>query len=458
MKKLEKNVLKFIQEHQMVSPNEGVLVGVSGGADSVALLTILLQLADLLQITLYAITVHHGIRGKSADRDVKYVEDLCKKLHIKLYKEYIDVPVLAKKEGYSEEEAGRKARYDCFYKTASKIEKESGKFCHIAVAHHSQDQCETILHNLFRGSGLTGLRGMIPVRNRIIRPLLEVSREEIEAYLEEEHISYCMDETNEELIYTRNKLRKKVIPYLKKEINKKSEAHILQAANQVSQAEEFILEYVKTWILEHVKDCHLPVEIPLSRFEIEKPIIQSYILRVLFEKNQLSLKDITYLHIENAKKVCQKQVGSVFEFPRNIQVRRGYETLILEKKSMQRKILPLPEVRYKIFSYDSNEKIPKSSCVKWFDYDKIKSALSVRTRQVGDYMQIYPQGGNKTIKSIMIDKKIPKEERDEIPLLVEGNHVLWMMGYRISEAYKVTENTKTILQVYANISVKEEKR
>ena len=458
MKKLEKNVLKFIQEHQMVSPNEGVLVGVSGGADSVALLLLLFQLAKLLQVKLYAITVHHGIRGKSADRDVLYVEDLCKKLHIKLYKEYVDVPALAKMKGYSEEEAGRKARYDCFYKIASKIEMELGKPCHIAVAHHSQDQCETILHNLLRGSGLTGLRGMMPVRNRIIRPLLETNRKEIEAYLQEKNISYCTDETNDELIYTRNKLRRKVIPYLKEEINVKSEEHILQAANQILQAEEFILEYVKSWIQKNIKKNNLPVEIPLKEFLEEKPIVQGSIIRVLFEENKLSLKDITYLHIEQARKISQKQVGSIFEFPRNVQLRKGYDSLILEKKALEERTFTLPDVQYKIFSYDSNEKIPKNSCVKWFDYDKIKSTLSVRTRQIGDYMQIYPQGGNKTIKSIMIDKKIPKEKRDEIPLLAEGSHVLWMMGYRISEAYKVTENTKTILQVCANINVKEEER
>lgn len=458
MNQLEKNVLQFIQKNQMISPGDYVLVGVSGGADSVALLVILSRLANILQITLAVVTVHHGIRGKSADRDVLYVEALCSKLHIKLYKEYINVPALVKMKGYSEEEAGRKARYDCFFRIACEIEKEFHNPCHIAVAHHRQDQCETILHNLFRGSGLRGLCGMLPIRNQIIRPLLETSREGIEDYLKEQDISYCTDETNEELIYTRNKLRKKVIPYLKEEINAKSEEHILQAANQILQAEEFILEYVKSWIQKNIKSSSLPVEIPLEKFLEQKPIIQGSIIRALFEENKLSLKDITNLHMEEARKVIQKQVGSVFEFPRHIQLRKGYDSLILEKKVVEERPFTLPEVQYKIFSYDSSEKIPKNSCIKWFDYDRIKSALSVRTRQVGDYMQIYSQGGNKTIKSIMIDKKIPKEKRDKIPLLVEGHHVLWMMGYRISEAYKVTENTKTILQVYAKINFKEEER
>lgn len=456
MKKLEEKVLQFIRENQMMRPNENVLVGVSGGADSVSLLVILSHLASVLQVHLYAVTVHHGIRGKSADADVSYVEELCKKLEIALYKEYVDVPTLAKKNGYSEEEAGRKARYDCFYQLAKKIEKTSSMPCLIAVAHHRQDDCETILHNLFRGSGLTGLRGMLPIRNQVIRPLLETSREEIEAYLAEEGISYCIDETNKELIYTRNKLRKKVIPYLREEINKKSEEHILEAAKQISQAEEFILDYVKKWIAKNIKKTSLPVEIPLQKFQAEKPIIQTYIIRVLFEENKLSLKDVTRLHFENAIDILNKQVGSIFEFPRNIQIRKGYDALILENKSLKEKSFTLPDVEYQIFSYDSSEKIPKTPCMKWFDYDKIKNALSVRTRQVGDYMQIYPEGGNKTIKSMMIDKKIPKEQRDKIPLLVEGSHVLWMMGYRISEAYKVTENTKTILQV--SVNMKEEER
>ena len=297
---------------------------------------------------------------------------------------------------------------------------------------------------------------MLPIRNQVIRPLLEISREEIEAYLKEEGISYCVDETNEELIYTRNKLRKKVIPYLNQEINKKSEEHILEAAKQISQAEEFILDYVRKWIAENIKKTSLPVKIPLQKFQAEKPIIQTYIIRVLFEENKLSLKDVTHLHFENAMEISKKQVGSIFEFPRNIQIRKGYQSLILENKSVEEKSFTLPDVEYQIFSYNSSEKIPKNPCMKWFDYDRIKSTLSVRTRQVGDYMQIYPEGGNKTIKSMMIDKKIPKEQRDKIALLVEGNHVLWMIGYRISEAYKVTDNTKTILQV--SVNMKEEER
>jgi tRNA(Ile)-lysidine synthase len=441
---LEKKVLRFIKANQMIESGDCIIVGVSGGADSVALAVILYRISTLLKISLQVVTVHHGIRGERANQDVELVEQLCNKLEISLYKEYVDVPTLAKTYGYSQEEAGRRARYECFERIAKQIEEEKKIFCRIAVAHHKEDNCETILHNLFRGSGLTGLHGILPVNNQMIRPLLETSRMEIEGYLKDLNIEYCIDETNFELVYTRNKIRNEVIPYLQKEINSKVQEHILQASAQIGEAEDFITDYVQKWVKLQIRSEEFPIEIPIDEFVKEKTFIQGYILRFLLRKN---LKDITHVHITQAIQLVKKQVGASIDLPRDLRIRKGYTTLIIEKKYQQTETFCLPKVEYQTFSYDINKKIPETPCVKWFDYDKIKGTLSVRTRQVGDYMQIYPQGGTKTIKSMMIDKKIPKEVRDQVPLLVEDHHVLWMIGYRISEAYKVTEDTQTVLQV-----------
>ncbi|KIR02444.1 tRNA(Ile)-lysidine synthetase [Lachnospiraceae bacterium TWA4] len=443
LNKLEKKVLNDSRQWELFSGGP-VLVGVSGGADSMALVVLLFRLQEILNLDLSVLTLHHGIRGESADRDIEIVQNLCKKLNISCYTRYEKVLELANEWKCSTEEAGRRVRYQLFDEVSSSL----GSNCKIAIAHHKQDQCETILHNLFRGSGLTGLRGILPKRGKIVRPLLDVSRKEIEEYLKEYQIEFAIDETNLDSMYTRNKIRNELIPYLKKEINDKADEHVLTLANQLRQADDFFEEYVNDWLSQY--GTKFPVRLPIEDFLELKPLLQGYVLRKILKENHCSLKDIGMVHIEQSIEVAKKGVGRKSYLSKEILVRRDYDALVVEKISEEatKSSLPkLPKVTYKVFSYNSSEKIPKTPCMKWFDYDKINDALTIRTRQTGDYMQIYPEGGTKSIKALMIDQKIPKEIRDEILLLVDGNHVVWMIGYRISQAYKVTENTKRILQV-----------
>ena len=236
----------------MARPGDGVLVGLSGGADSVGLLLVLWKLRETFQISLRALHVHHGLRGAEADRDAAFSRMLCERLEIPFYEFRIDAAKEALDRKCSVEEAGRLARYRLYEETALAWEKEmypdltsenagrkeaAAARVHIATAHHADDNAETVLFNLFRGSGLTGLSGIAPVRGRIIRPLLWAQRSEIQAWLLQQGQDWVEDSTNQESEYSRNWLRNELLPAVEERLNAQAVRHIDQAGRRIRQAD-----------------------------------------------------------------------------------------------------------------------------------------------------------------------------------------------------------------------------
>ena len=457
-----KKVRDCMREHEMTAPGDAVIVALSGGADSVCLLTVLKQLATP-EFLLRAVHVHHGIRGAEADRDEAFAQKLCESLSVPLCVAYCHVPAYAAEHGLSEEEAGRILRYQVLEKEAGKWEQElpAGSRVKIALAHHRDDNAETILHHLLRGSGLTGLAGIRPVQGRRIRPLLCVGREEIRAYLEAGHISWCEDSTNQSLDYTRNRIRSQVLPLLKTAVNEQAEEHILQAGQIIGQADAYLRQQAEEIWQEAVcgREEDLAA-IPLTAFARQPEILKTYLIRHMLDQLHPGWKDIGSRHFTAIAELAGKPVGSRLDLPGGLIARTGYETLEIVRKT-ERKVSvktesgadgeihgrqTVPELHMTVFSRQKDQEIPKNQYTKWFDYDKIKGTLSVRTRRTGDYL-ILPSGGSKTIARYMIDEKIPKEKREQILLLAEGSHVLWVVGFRISEYYKIEEHTENILQV-----------
>ncbi len=220
--RFRQKVLSFMKKNHMTDRGDSVLAAVSGGADSVCLLLLLREMAAELGIKVFAFHMNHGIRGAEADRDERFVMELCERLNIPLTVAHEKVEEYAAERGLSGEEAGRILRYHHLGETAEKYQ-----CAKIAVAHHEDDDAETVLLNLFRGSGLAGLSGIRPVRENIIRPLLCVSRKEIEGYLNEQELSWCEDSTNKENDYTRNKIRNELLPWVTENINSRAAEHIL---------------------------------------------------------------------------------------------------------------------------------------------------------------------------------------------------------------------------------------
>ena len=457
-----KKVRDYMREHEMTAPGDAVIVALSGGADSVCLLTVLKQLATP-EFLLRAVHVHHGIRGAEADRDEDFAQKLCESLSVPLCVAYCHVPAYAAEHGLSEEEAGRILRYQVLEKEAGKWEQElpAGSRGKIALAHHRDDNAETILHHLLRGSGLTGLAGIRPVQGRRIRPLLCVGREEIRAYLEAGHISWCEDSTNQSPDYTRNRIRSQVLPLLKTAVNEQAEEHILQAGQIIGQADAYLRQQAEEIWQEAVcgREEDLAA-IPLTAFARQPEILKTYLIRHMLDQLHPGWKDIGSRHFTAIAELAGKPVGSRLDLPGGLMARTGYETLEIVRKTEREVSVKtesgadgeihgrqtVPELHMTVFSRQKDQEIPKNQYTKWFDYDKIKGTLSVRTRRTGDYL-ILPSGGSKTIARYMIDEKIPKEKREQILLLAEGSHVLWVVGFRISEYYKIEEHTENILQV-----------
>ena len=457
-----KKVRDYMREHEMTAPGDAVIVALSGGADSVCLLTVLKQLATP-EFLLRAVHVHHGIRGAEADRDEAFAQNLCESLSVPLCVAYCHVPAYAAEHGLSEEEAGRILRYQVLEKEAGKWEQElpAGSRVKIALAHHRDDNAETILHHLLRGSGLTGLAGIRPVQGRRIRPLLCVGREEIRAYLEAGHISWCEDSTNQSPDYTRNRIRSQVLPLLKTAVNEQAEEHILQAGQIIGQADAYLRQQAEEIWQEAVcgREEDLAA-IPLTAFARQPEILKTYLIRHMLDQLHPGWKDIGSRHFTAIAELAGKPVGSRLDLPGGLMARTGYETLEIVRKTEREVSVKtesgadgeihgrqtVPELHMTVFSRQKDQEIPKNQYTKWFDYDKIKGTLSVRTRRTGDYL-ILPSGGSKTIARYMIDEKIPKEKREQILLLAEGSHVLWVVGFRISEYYKIEEHTENILQV-----------
>ena len=536
---ITKKVWEYSESLGMLEAGDRILTGVSGGADSVCLLFLLHEIQKRIPISLRVVHVCHGIR-KEAGEDADYVKSLCEKLAIPFDREDVDVPALVKKEGLSEEEAGRRARYEIFETKAKEwlgetnpdrvmtesMESTSGSTkptsgstkptaegmeptvtygrVKIALAHHAGDRAETLLFNLFRGSGLKGLASIPPMRETkaagvtVIRPLLCLTREEIEEYLADQEIAYCQDATNAGDEYARNRIRHHILPYAEQEICHGATAHLNQAAELLAETEEYLRQQTNAarkacvgsldgqsevqfeGLLEgQSKEHSKELRITCDSFARFPALIQKRLLLELLLELSPGAKDIGAVHVEMVRKLFSGESGRVADLPFGIHARREYDQVILERNLGEEaqeegasseliekeQMIPLSELsekgsltiswgedsfQFRSFPYEKKDQIPENTYTKWFDYDKIKNTLSIRTRRSGDYLMIRGGDGRpvrKRLKEYFITEKFPRKDREALPLLVEEGHVLWITGHRISEAYKVEEHTKTILQV-----------
>ena len=465
-----RRVKEYVERYNMLEVGDRVVVGVSGGADSVCLFYVLHELKKMYGLELYVVHVNHGIRGQEADEDENFVKELCELHGIQFCSVRVDVRALAKEKGLSEEEAGRMIRYQAFYKVL-----EQNNCNKIAVAHNQNDQAETVLFHLFRGSGIKGLTGISPMRDQIIRPLLCVNREEIEQYLNKKQVSYQTDQTNLTDEYTRNKIRLHILPYVKKQVNFEAVEHISRSANMLREAEAYIEKNTILCFNRIVVQKNGQYFYKVEDFMKEDIVIQKMIIRHIISNLVHKLKNIEEEHVVMILSLMDKPVGKCVDLPYGIKGERGYETVMLcvknldenrKMKKIANTILVSQQITvsdstkdeyyietldlYITFHLINNKKnliIPKNNYTKWFDYDKIDNTIFIRSRSEGDVLQIDQQGSMKKLKSIFINNKVPRDKRDTVPLLADGKHIMWIIGDRISEAYKIDEGTKRILVV-----------
>lgn len=321
----------------------------------------------------------------------------------------------------------------------------------IAVAHHSDDQAETILHNLFRGSGLGGLKGISYVRGRIIRPLLDIGRRDIVEWLEENGCAWVQDSTNSSGHYTRNRIRSNLLPLIEAEVNQGAAGNILRMGKLASQADEYLRAQGECWIKGHVvRDGPEHFLIPCDLLQAEPEIIRSYVVMELLKRLAGSAKDLGLIHVQQVLSLAGRPVGKEVDLPYSLMARREYREISVGRSILQEKDkeVCLPQVRMCVFPYKKGSQFPKNMYTKWFDCDRIEGTPVVRTRRPGDYITL-ADGSHKALKRFMIDEKIPRQLRDQVPLLTDGSHVMWIIGYRISEFYKIGPDTTKVLQAEA---------
>ncbi len=454
-KNAEKKVEAFIREKDLIQAEDRILIGLSGGADSACLVVLLQELCGSFSAQLGAFHVHHGIRGAEADRDERFSKDLCERLGIPFYAVREDVPGLAKQWKTGLEETGRKVRYEA----AERIAKEEG-YTKIAFAHHQKDVAETFLFHLFRGSSITGLTSIPAKRDRIIRPLLCLGRQEIEEYLAERGLLFCEDSTNGETEYTRNKIRHHILTYAETEINAGAVRHVAEAAKELAEVDDFLEERAAAFYELATREPGA-LYFPVGMLDKKHPVLQKRVLHRFICEMAGTEKDITREHVEAVLGLLYAQSGKQVSLPCGLLAERSFSIIGIvkaERKEIQRSeeckvripgIYPLEvpgkSLSFRTFSYKKNKEIPKNEYTKWFDYDKIRGTLCLRTYCEGDRLGMLQ--GSRSVKSLWTEYKIPRELRMAKLLLADEKQVLWIPGVRSCDNCRIDDTTVTVLEV-----------
>ena len=345
------------------------------------------------------------------------------------------------------EEAGREARREAYSDAAEKLGGTK-----IALAHHMNDNAETLLLNIVRGTGLRGLSAIRPVNGNYIRPLLCVSRREIEEYLGRNHIAYCIDATNLEKTYTRNRIRNEILPYLEAEINDRAVVHMLELTRQMQE----LGEYVDCQVDRELERCAWKEKggyiLYLPEFSKTDDGLKPYLIRRLLVLAAGKEKDIESVHVKALGELTKRQSGKSLYLPYGLHAVRSFDRIrinsILSADRDRGREMNVPKVHFRIFECEKMPAaFPKTPYTKWFDYDIIKNDIVVRNRCPGDYIAIDREGNTQKLKNYFINMKIPKEERDQILLVADGSQIMWIVGYRQSQKYQVSECTRRILEI-----------
>ena len=451
-------MLDAITEYKLIEENDHIVVGVSGGPDSMALLYCLLEARKTIPFSIHIAHVNHGVRGEEARSDQLFVERISKELGLPYYTINVNMIEYGKERGITAEEAGRELRYGFFRDILERHGR--GK---IAVAHNMNDQAETLLMRIMRGTGPDGLKGMDYKSDDIIRPILGIDRKEIEDYIRQKGIETVLDKTNLQPIYSRNKVRLELIPYIEENFNPNIVTTLWRMSRIFSLDLNFLEEHTKIKFKNMLKS-HDKNSIILhgDKFLVEDRSIQQRIIRNTILELNKSLQGISEGQIAGAVNLVNNlETGKEFHLSNDIILRINYDEIIIEKSREREKIaysydIDVPGsiilengycLETRIFTKDNDFVMEKTKNVKYFDYDKVEGNIRIRNRRDGDRFIPFGMKGSKKLKDYFIDEKVPRDLRDRIPLVVDNENIMWVVGYRISELYKITQDTKRILSI-----------
>lgn len=455
----------------MIERGDRLIVAVSGGADSVALLRALVILSSEYRLHLTTAHLNHGLRGQESDNEEEFVRGLCTGMGVHCICKKIDAAAVRRGKGRSLEEVCRDERYQFLKETAQVC--SAGK---IATGHHRDDQAETVLMNLIRGSGLEGLKGIDPIRDdRIIRPLLHVTKEEIITFLNRERLTYMIDSSNLSSLFLRNRIRNSLIPELTTRYNPRIVAGLSNMAEAIRREDDFLKKTVREILCKWEIDAERKeIRIPIDSFLGVHEAIRARIIKQLLEAGTPSGSGIGYRHIEAVLELFQSSQRNALslDLPYNISVVKRDKVLWIKKADQRtrrsvhqkEKIAKLTysypihvpgevylneigkNIRFELVERPQLSEMMGLPAVGFLDYERISPPLVVRNHEPGDRIELLGMARTKKLKSYFIDRKIPYQNRIRIPLLVDARSVLWIAGERISDRAKVTEQTKRVLR------------
>ncbi len=455
----------YIKKEKLVNRNERLLLGVSGGPDSLTMLDLFNRIKEEFNLKLFVFHLNHMFRDEAED-DARYVEDICSTLGIRSFIETYNVPVLISESGLSPEEAAREIRLKKLQERASSLDLNK-----VVLAHNKNDLVETILLNMIRGTGLKGLAGITPRTNfenvEIIHPLLSLNRYEIESYCEERGLEPRIDHTNQETIYTRNKIRHKIIPYIEEEINPGFKDVMVRMAEVIREEENFLdkiaEEELENLVLTAGQDN---ITLALTKLEGLPRVIRTRVLqKVIYDLKEKSY-DLYYKHFQILEDLIKNSTtGKKLDLPGGITVIRVYDKLLIKRGGYSTEIkdyslyLDVPgQIELPVGEQVlETEVVPKNKGwsnrageqdICFCDFDLVKLPLVVRNRRPGDRFNPLGMSGSKKIKDFFIDEKLPRISREQIPLVIsECGRIIWVAGLRMDDRFKVTDETTRILKI-----------
>lgn len=454
MKKIEQKVIKFIDGQKLLEKGDRVLVALSGGPDSVFLLTILFKYKKRFRIEIGAVHINHLLRGKEAREDENFCRELADGCGISFYARRRDVKYLAKKKKISVEEAGREIRYSEF----EKISKKHG-YNKIATAHNSNDNAETVLLNLIKGTGLRGISGIPIKRSNIIRPVIGIRKEEILAYLDQNNIKYRTDPSNMDSSYERNFLRNRIIPEIKEKLNPAFEETILHSSEIFRDIHQYVQSGIDRSFDSVVKYKNGELKLSIEALEAIAAEIRAELIKLAMER--YFLIQPTYTDLKKIQLLSEKRVGEKEELSQNISGLRERDIILIYKNEKPKVEKPIKldlgksiTINGKDFSIKKAQNTtPVYTLNKMKEYisaDNIKDSFTIRKWKPGD--KFYPLGmkGRKNISDFLADQKVsPSKKKDQL-VLTNGNKIIWVIGLRIDERFKITRNTKKVYELCMN--------
>ena len=456
-------VKRTIADHDLLTEGDGVLVGLSGGPDSVALLHLLTRMRRSMRLEIQAVYLNHGIRKRAARREEIFCRELCERLKVPCEIVTEDVPALARRQKKGLEEAARDLRF----KVLGNIADERG-LNKIALGHHADDQVETILFRFARGTGRSGLLGIPHSRDRIVRPLLDLRKSELLAYLKRHRLAFCTDHTNLDSKYRRNYIRNKLLPALRKNLNPSVDQAILNLADSL-EAEESFLERLRA---EAARNCLSAtaggkLELDLRRFSSYDKWLRRRLLRYCLKVTCPESPAPDKRTVEGLDQLARSDTGAV-SLPGRLRAIVVGPKMVFHRTPairFRKSLEPGERLRLSKLSVNFSSRLKERGQIRlikrprakkvFLDWEKIRPPLEVRSLRAGDRFRPLGMTGHKKVGDYLTDRKTPEVYRDEIPVVCDTKGIIWLVGFELADRVKIDEYTKKVLTIAYTVRRKE---